>query len=730
MKIQKKVALPIGGAVTAVVLAACGGGHVEVLNVLPAGVTNVSKTSYSATTPADGTSAAKQDLLTGGLGKTGLLGATPAYADPLNPTAAELRRNALYANYRALVDYTPNGGFGRLFGPNIDLTGADSLGEGLVAGVEYLGYVDDGTGKKTVVMAVQVPAKFDPANPCIVVGPSSGSRGVYGAIASAGDWGLKRGCAVALTDSGKGMGLYDPTDDTVNKLDGTRATRAAAGAMSHFAATITDAARATFNAAFPNRLALKHMHSQMNPEKDWGNDTLTAVRYALFVINEEYAPSVSGGGGKQVKFDAKNTLVIAGSVSNGGSAVLRAAELDSSGLIGGVVAGEPNAQPNSTDGYTVQVGGITASKFGRPAMDYFTYANLYQPCAALAPAATLAELTVFNYMTIAGMNGRGANRCAALAAKGLVTGADTAAQATDALNKLHGYGFTTPNDTMHNAHYALGNAVIISTMYSTAYARAGLADNLCGTSLAQVNGTGDPIAILAASKASSYAVGNGTANGSPATVVYNNSVGGAKAWTLAVSPSSGTADFALDAALCQRALYTGVDTVSGAALTAASTPTKAQSDAVRAGVAEVLLSGNLRGKPTLIVGGRSDNLIPVNHSERAYVAFNGKVEGAASKLRYIEVTNAQHFDSFVPFSGFDTRYVPLHYYFVQAMNAMYANLKSGTALPPSQVVRTTVRGGTPGAAPAITTANVPSISTAPAAADQITVSSTLINVPN
>ena len=68
-------------------------------------------------------------------------------------------------------------------------------------------------------------------------------------------------------------------------------------------------------------------------------------------------------------------------------------------------------------------------------------------------------------------------------------------------------------------------------------------------------------------------------------------------------------------------------------------------------------------------------------------------------MRYYEVANAQHFDTFVSLSGFDTRFVPLHVYFIQSMNAMYAHLKSGTALPPSQVVRATPRGGAPGAAP-------------------------------
>jgi hydroxybutyrate-dimer hydrolase len=69
-------------------------------------------------------------------------------------------------------------------------------------------------------------------------------------------------------------------------------------------------------------------------------------------------------------------------------------------------------------------------------------------------------------------------------------------------------------------------------------------------------------------------------------------------------------------------------------------------------------------------------------------------------------------------------------YYVQAMDAMYAHLKSGAALPPSQVVRATPRGGLPGAAPAITAANVPAISAAPTAGNQIGFVGTSISVPN
>ncbi|MEN9396095.1 MAG: hypothetical protein RLZ81_625 [Pseudomonadota bacterium] len=711
-------------------LIGCGGGGGDPeSNVLPSGVSQLSRTAYRAKVVGSGSTAATQDLLTGGVGKSGIVStaASPAYADPAAPTADELRRNALISNYRGLVDNTVKGGFGVLYGPNIDLNGADTLGEGLVPGLEYLGVLDDGSAKKNVTMAVQIPDSFDVNAPCIVVSPSSGSRGVYGAIA-AGEWGLKRGCAVALTDAGKGMGLYDPGDDSVHKIDGTRATRTAAGTLAHFAASLTEAARTAFNAAFPNRLALKHAHSQKNPEKDWGSDTLAAANYALYALNQEYADAV--GSGKGVRFTAANTMIIGAAVSNGGTAVLRAAEQDSAGLLDGVVAFEPSAQPASTSGYGVRLGSAAVGGYGRPLLDYFTLANLYQPCAALASAAVMTEVSVFNYMSLTGMNPRATNRCAALAAKGLVAGATTAEQAADALSKMHTYGWNPDQDQMHNAHYALGNAPIIGMMYTNAMGRFSVADNVCGMSAAAVDATGSPVAISVNAKAASFATGNGTVNGTPATVVYNDSVGGAKSWALGVSPSSGLADFSLDAALCQRALVTGVDTVTNAPLGAATTPTKAQSDAVRAGLAEVLLSGNLRAKPVLMVAGRNDALVAINHSARSYIAYNQVVEGAASKLRYIEVTNAQHFDAFIPFSGFDTRYVPLHAYFTQAMNAMYAHLKSGAALPPNQVVRTTARGGVPGAAPAITAAQVPAINASPAAGDLIAFSGTFVSIPN
>ena len=169
------------------------------------------------------------DLLTAGLGKTGLGSpVAPGFVDPLNPTAEELRRLAIYNNYRALIDPTPGGGYGTLYGPNVTADGTVTAGEGKIAGDEYIAYEKGGGGKRNVTMMVQIPDTFVPSNACIITAPSSGSRGVYGAIATAGEWGLKRGCAVAYTDKGTGTGAHNLQANTVNLMRGERADAAAA----------------------------------------------------------------------------------------------------------------------------------------------------------------------------------------------------------------------------------------------------------------------------------------------------------------------------------------------------------------------------------------------------------------------------------------------------------------------------------------------------------------------
>ena len=676
------------GLCTVLLLSACGSNHApEELNQMPSYLGTITRADY------DGKS---NDLLTAGLGKTGLAAAAPAYANAESPTPLELRRNAIHANYRAVLDIAANSGYGTLYGPNVDAAGNAGSGEGLIAGSEYIAYADDGTGKKNVTLMVQVPASFDPDRACIVTGTSSGSRGIYGAIGSSGEWGLKKGCAVAYADKGSGTGLYVFEDDSVNLQNGVRAGRVAAGKNALFAPDLSDAERQAWAAANPNRIAFKHAHSQQNPEKDWGKVTLQAIELAYYVLNERYGVLARDGSSHLLRLTPKNTITIASSISNGGGSALLAAEQDTRGLISGVAVSEPQVQPAPSTAYSVRQGGVVVSGPGRALFDYATYAALYQPCIA----------------SVAGSAGR----CTALVAKGLLSGTDLAQQQADAKQRLQAYGWLADSDPLQAAH--AGTNILVAVTYAYAYGKFSVTDKVCGFSFAQTDGTGNPIAYTSAQKAASFAAQNGILG----NVVYENSVGGAKVYTAGVSPSNGLADQSLDGFLCLRSLATGRDSVSGTALQGTLA---AQSVRVRAGVAEVQATAKLNGKPAIIVHGRSDTLIPVNHASRAYVGLNAVGEGAGSKLRYIEVTHANHFDSFS--SALPTLIVPLHVYLNRALDAMYAHLTVKQALPPSQVVRTVTRAD---ASTLITNVNVPPIAAAPAAGNLISVTGTVVDIPN
>jgi len=670
-------------AVAGALLSACGANEhdkAEDLNILPGHLGAITSTSY------DGQG---DDLLTAGLGKTGLGAlAPPPFADPNNPTAAELRRVAIFNNYRAVMDINPFSGYGTLYGPNVDARGNVTLSEGKIPGTEYLAYTD-----QNVTLMVQIPSSFDPGNPCIVTGTSSGSRGIYGAIGTSGEWGLKNNCAVAYTDKGSGTGLYTFEDDSVNLQNGVRATRAQAGNNAIFAPALADADRAAFASAYPGRVAFKHAYSQQNPEKDWGRYTLQAVEFAYYLLNEKYGTVAKDNKSHLVRFKPGSIITIASSISNGAGAALMAAEQDTKGLISGVAASEPQIQPRSSSSYTVRQGGAPVSAQGKALLDYSTFAALYQPC-------------------IAGSAGR----CTALAGKGLLSGADLLSQQNDAKARLRTYGWLADSDILQAAH--AGTNVLVAVTYANAYGKFSVTDKLCGFTFAPTDAAGLPTLLTTAQKAGSFANQNGIVG----NVVYEDSVGGAKVYSAGVSPSTRLADQSLDGFLCLRALATGADPVAGGVL---STALAAQSARVKAGMAEVAASGNLRGKPAIIVQGRSDTLIPVNHASRAYLGLNAAVEGNASKLRYIEVTNANHFDAFT--SALPANIVPLHVYLSRALDAMYANLKSGAALPGSQVVRTIPRIDS---AQLMTTGNVPPFVQTPSAGNQIAVSGSTVDVPN
>ncbi len=705
-------------------------GHFGSKNVKPPYITGEISAKYYAagTCPTTAWCEAGDDLLTAGLGKTGLQLAAPPFTNPLAPTATELRRNAIHTNYRAVLDILPAGGYGSLYGPNVTNDGVVTTSEGKIPGWEYITYADDGTGRKNATLMVQIPDSFDPKKACIVTATSSGSRGVYGAIGASGEWGLKQGCAVAYTDKGTGNGLHDLMTNNVGLINGIRTNAATAGDDSIFTADVSDADRAEFNAATPNRVAYKHAHSQQNPEGDWGNNTLQSIRFAFYVLNEKFG-SKGPDGSTRIAIDPKAALVIASGISNGGAGALQAAEQDLSGLIDGVAITEPSAQPTDLKKLRIVQGTTEQPTIGKPLLDYFTFANLYQPCAvATLPPAASAGYAIVNLLTPTVIT-QGATRCASLAAKGLVSGTTLAEQAADALAKLRAYGWLPDSDTLQLSHYSLATPAIAVT-YTNALGRVSVLDNLCGFSFANTNATGDPIAQVPATQLGTFSTGNGVPPTSGVNLVYNDAAnaltpGAGKRDILASSPSSGALDLALDGAICQRNLVTGRNIVGGGALDAEQA---AYAASVAQGIEEVQLNARLRGKPALIVHGRADALVPVNHASRAYYGANKLSEGNGRReLSYIEVTNAQHFDAFLGFPGYADRFVPLHVYLIRALNAMYANLTEGTPLPPSQVVRTVPRG--PGAPP-IMAANVPNFSANPPAGDRIKFERTTLTIPD
>jgi hydroxybutyrate-dimer hydrolase len=615
--------------------------------------------------------------------------APPAGADP---TPAALRTLQISGSYLGLLDVSAGGGFGTYFGK------LDTLAN---QGTEYLAVADDGSGKQNVALAVQISGRFDPLHPCIVSATSSGSRGLYGAVPTTGEWGLNKGCAVAYSDKGTGTGAHDLDGDRAYALDGTLV---AAGQRKDltFNANLLGDDLASFRASHPSRFAMKHLHSKQNPEKDWGTGTLQAIRLAFYVLNKHFP-------GK--RFAPDNTIVIASSISNGGGAAILAAEQDSDGMIGGVAVVEPQINLPDNPNVTVQRGSRTVAGAGRPLFDYFTYENLLQPCAT--QAAAIKDTSFFVSASAA------ANRCAALAQQGLVTGATAADQAADALAKLHAYGWEPDSDRLHDSHYGFEFTSLVATAYASAYARASVAEAVCGFSVGGVGSSSTPGTPADKALKAFWGTGSGLAAG-PVTVINENAAGGPAKDTVSVSASTGKSDYNVAGALCLRRLMTG----ASVGTTSLSPAEAALAARLRTGMSEIRVSGNLRGRPAIIVHGRSDALIPVNHTSRPYAALNRRSDAKAD-LHYYEVTDANHFDALVTF--YPRVLVPLHVYGLRALDLMYARLAIGAALPPSQVVRATARASSKAT---LNDGNVPSIAATPAAADAIVVSAGAIVVPD
>ena len=374
----------------------------------------------------------QDDLLSAGLGLAGLAGAPVPFANPLNPTAAELRRRAIQTSWKGIADLGPLGGYGKIYGGVPD-----------VPGREYQMFARLPGAHAPHRVLLQLPDTFDRRKRCLVVTASSGSRGIYGAIALAGAWGLPRACAVAYTDKGTGSGYYDYADDSGVALDGRRAKRGEA----ELEFEPPPAPPAT-------GIAVKQMHSGDNPEAAWGRDVIQAAQFGMAMLDRAYPD--------EAPFTAQNTKIIATGVSNGGGAVLQAAGLEQDHFFAGVVALEPN---------------VYASEGGRALYDYATEAAIWLPCALLDERFARAPYA-------RGPNGQPPPawplRCASLHAQGKLRVGTVGEQAAEAYEYLRARGWTDRAMATAATTTAFDLWRVISAGYASSYLRRGPADMPCG----------------------------------------------------------------------------------------------------------------------------------------------------------------------------------------------------------------------------------------------------------
>lgn len=557
------------------------------------------------------------DLLTAGLGLDGLRAMTPpAFADAAHPTPAELRRRAIWTNWRGIADLSPTGGYGQVYGSTATVPGREFSALATLPGA-----------RQPHRVMVQVPDDFDQQRRCLVVTASSGSRGIYGSIAVAGAWGLPKGCAVAYTDKGAGTDYFDLDTQTGVREDGSWGT--------------LDDGDLAFVPDAPvgaSGVAVKHAHSKDNPEADWGRHVKQAAELALAALNRAFPNAAP------FRFD--NTRVIAVGISNGGAAVLRAAETDGSGTDGGwldaVVAAEPN----------ILMAGAAGA---RSLYDYTTEAALLMPCALLhLPAASLPQPPLR-----AQAEPLWVARCASLKEAGLIEGNNVTAQAASAHEQLRANGWTDAALTAGalSVGFDLWRAVAVT--YASAYGRYGVGEHPCGFAFAAQNPDFSARAATAAERTLWWSDGSGIPPGAGVGIVDSKLV---------------PPDFTMPGLQCLRQLQTGD---SGDALR------------VRQGIAATAAGLPRQGLPVLVIHGTDDGLIPPAFSSAPYVAT---AQATGRDVRYWQVRNAQHFDGFLALPAYGARYVPLLPYVYAALDRVQAHLDGNGGLPADAVIEARARG--------------------------------------
>lgn len=542
---------------------------------------------------------APDDLLSAGLGLTGLQQATPpVVTDADSPTAQELRRRAVWANWRGIADLTPGGGFAEVYGALPAVPGRE---------FHALAWLPDARQPHRVML--QLPDAFDARARCLIVTASSGSRGIYGAISLAGGWGLPRGCAVAYTDKGAGTGFVD----------------LASGQGAGLSGLVDDESEFALRASGEPLLAVKHAHSGDHPEADWGRHLRQAAEFGLQQLDRALPA--------QAPFTFENTRIIAVGVSNGGAAVLRAAE-QTDDWLDAAVAIAPN----------VHVAGL-----GRPAFDYGTEAGLLMPCALLAarfdatPFARAAQAAPAHWQ----------QACALAHAAGLLAADSIDAQIREAGQRLREGGWTDEAIAAGALSVSFELWRAVGATYASAYLRRGPADMPCGFRVAAVDAQGQPRATTAAERALIWSDGSGI----PPT-----------AGAQLLSPSEADLPPPLAGLRCLAELWDG-DSEDARSL--------------RAAVAQTQAGPPRAGLRLSVLHGLDDGLIPEAFSSAAYVA---QAEQAGRALRYWQLPHVQHFDGFLGAPPLAARYLPLMPYAYRALDQIWADLEADR-IPRSERLR-------------------------------------------
>src|SRR5690606_35538709 len=296
-----------------------------------------------------------------------------------------------------------------------------------------------------------------------------------------------RGCAVAYTDKGAGTGYVDTADGRGIGLDG----RIGEGGQP------VEFAVAAAPEGAPPAIAVKHAHSGDNPEANWGRHARQAAQFALQVLNRERPQDGA--------YTWDNTSVLLTGLSNGGGAVLRAAELPGPEY-DAVVAVSPNVWP---------------AERGRALFDYASEAASRMPGALPAPD--------FDAVVLARAGGQPApaalQRCASLRTSGELRSDTPRGQAAEALAFLRAQGWTDKALAAGalSTAFDLWRSVLVT--YASAYAGTGPFDMPCGYRLAAMGADGVARAPTAAERAAWWSDANGIPPGAGVGIVDTMAAG-------------------------------------------------------------------------------------------------------------------------------------------------------------------------------------------------------------